>query len=1025
MDAILFFLLFLFGLILLPWILLSRSSTKRKTERETAEQHWSELSWRIDSVERSIESIRSELRAMTAAPAVEKTAKETPRIEVNLQKSIAEEPPEKIEETSVAEEAGEEVEASGEMQALPLEEAPTPAELVRMLAQRVPEARPAAPDFSQYETKAPLLDRMKTGFDLEETLGTNWLSKLGIVILVFGIAFFLAYQLRQVGPAGKVTAGFVVSAVLLGGGAWLERKARYVLLARAGIGGGWALAFFTTHAMYYVDATRVLTSQGVDLLLMMIVAAGMVAHSLRYKSQVVTGLAFLLAFSTVTIQHASVYSLMAGAVLALALVVIVLRMRWYELEVFGILAAYLNHFYWLWHIIEPMHGHKHVFPEFIPSAAILLFYWAVFRVSYVVRRIDGNGQEGRNEELVSTAAALLNSFGLLGLMKYQSIHPEWAFWALLALGAAEVGMSLVARGRRRLAFVVLATIGVVLLLAAVPFRFGGMNVSILWVAAAEALLFVGIGTRESVFRRLGLVAAVAASVQMLGVNGARVLGVRWDGAMPGRVIALGIAMAVASAAFYATAVYVVRRWSELFDERDVRAVRGISYLAAALLGTALWVAFPGMETAAAWAVGAGVLAWIAMRSDTVDLRIQGDVLAALAVIRVLAVNLESNAHWGSVSQRLVTVAITAAVLYAMSLLKRPKAWLEKVDIGAGYTWAASTLLGLLLWYELHSVSVAVGWAIFGLVLLELGVYRKSIHLRAQGYVALVSSFCRVYIANLAAGGHPGEISPRLYSTVPIAAILFYAYERMREDAAGTDGERRFHVAEWCAWMGLATVVALVRFELAADWVVVAWAALAGVLMAAAWSTGRRLFLEQSLVLVVVTASRTALHNLYERNLVPAPFLYSRKLCVGATCLLLFAMLTIAYRLRKVGTESDGEFNWRKFLGACVRRPEQVLFFTAFLLTMGLLWAETSRGMLTVSWSAFGVLTFLFALWLGERSFRLAGLGLLLLGVAKIALVDVWSLNPRDRYLTFICMGAALLFVSYLYTRFREAIRQYL
>ena len=80
---------------------------------------------------------------------------------------------------------------------------------------------------------------------------------------------------------------------------------------------------------------------------------------------------------------------------------------------------------------------------------------------------------------------------------------------------------------------------------------------------------------------------------------------------------------------------------------------------------------------------------------------------------------------------------------------------------------------------------------------------------------------------------------------------------------------------------------------------------------------------------------------------------------------------------------------------------------------------------TVQRSALGVLVFLFALWVRQRSFRLAGLGLLLLGVAKIVVVDVWELSPRDRYLTFITLGSALLLVSFLYSRYREAIWRYL
>jgi uncharacterized membrane protein len=103
-----------------------------------------------------------------------------------------------------------------------------------------------------------------------------------------------------------------------------------------------------------------------------------------------------------------------------------------------------------------------------------------------------------------------------------------------------------------------------------------------------------------------------------------------------------------------------------------------------------------------------------------------------------------------------------------------------------------------------------------------------------------------------------------------------------------------------------------------------------------------------------------------------------------------------------------------------------LFFIAVGLLTALLAIEMRHGMVTLSWGVEGLAVFVLALWLGERSFRLTGLGLLvLLCVGKIVLVDVWKLDPRDRYLTFIVLGVALLLVSFLYTRNREALRQYL
>jgi uncharacterized membrane protein len=87
--------------------------------------------------------------------------------------------------------------------------------------------------------------------------------------------------------------------------------------------------------------------------------------------------------------------------------------------------------------------------------------------------------------------------------------------------------------------------------------------------------------------------------------------------------------------------------------------------------------------------------------------------------------------------------------------------------------------------------------------------------------------------------------------------------------------------------------------------------------------------------------------------------------------------------------------------------------------------KLSSGHITIAWSLLGLGTFLFALVVGERSFRLAGLGLLLVSVAKILLMDVWALAPPDRYVTLIVLGTALLAVSFLYTRFSAKIRKYL
>jgi uncharacterized membrane protein len=101
-----------------------------------------------------------------------------------------------------------------------------------------PRVPPFVPNFGSVpEELSQATSSKKHSLSLEERLGANWLNKLGIVILVIGVTFFLAYQLRTLGPLGKTVVGYVISVTLLIGGLLLERRKKYQIFARAGIGG--------------------------------------------------------------------------------------------------------------------------------------------------------------------------------------------------------------------------------------------------------------------------------------------------------------------------------------------------------------------------------------------------------------------------------------------------------------------------------------------------------------------------------------------------------------------------------------------------------------------------------------------------------------------------------------------------------------------------------------------------------------------------------------------------------------------
>lgn len=1196
--------------------------------------------------------------------------------------------------------------------------------------------------------KATAQQRMKSVFALEETLGTNWLNKLGITILVLGLALFGIYELGQLGPAGKVGLSYVVSFALLAGGVFFERRERYRVLGHTLIGGGWALLFFTTYALNHVDAMRVMSSESTDLILMLAAALAMVAHTLRYRSQLVTGLAFLLAYSTVSLSHDDVYSLASGVILAIGLVSIVIRMEWFELEVFGILSSYLDHLYWLYRLLGPEGAHGHAFPEYHASTALLLFYWLIFRVSYIVRKTKSS-----RAEHVSTAAALLNTLLLLGTMKFQSVQPELAFFALLIMGAAEFSIGqLPVTKRRREAFVVLSVLGAALMIAAVPFRYSGNNVAILWLIGGEALLLMGVLFSELVFRRLGLFAGILVGLHLIGIDFRQLMAVRENS--EDLVLTAGVIFALCGTVFYLNALLIGKRWrvffvdfpdslllsghsylgafaavsagwalcsrdwtavafagimltlavlghkfksihlqvqygvigalaayriavvnlhseaaphvhiptrlitlsavaamfyvsakfSQLGDDSNQRVFRGLFALVGTLLLTALiyfevpelwqplaaivfaialleigqwtgygalawhshllsglailaaltadqatprrwhdvplhafatfpvvvglywiakrialpngdhvdkarmvyswagtglmvwilneavplpwlavsWIAFavvlafvmrrvgyrqlawqanvvaacavarayttnftleqtfwtgislrlitvsivaaglyvlsrkaiiadsqpqpaitylhtfaatgllaflawyeaPGAWLASVWAIFALVLALVDHRFKLDDLRWQAHALAALALVRGVSVNLYINESWHGISVRLLSLAVVTVIMYALAQIIRMPEELRTREFHHIYSWAASALVSLLMWYELQPLSVAVGWAVFGLVLFEYGLLRKTRQFRFQAYLAFSVAFGRIFFANLAAG-NPGEFwGPRIYTVLPLTLIFFFVYSQLETDDDDKDArdDRRLHFDGLICYLGTASAVALLYFQFASDWLATAWAAVVFALFGAALLLDHPIFLHQGILLTVGTCVRGIMHNLFGASYFSGGDWTGRYFVLGSAVAVLLACLPFAFRLREHGKQQTLRIRW---LAALVRHPEQFMFFAPVLLLTLMLALKMRAGMVTVAWGIEGVLIVLLALVVNERSFRLTGMILLLVCVGKVMVRDAWGLAPRDRYITFIILGAALLLVSFLYSKYRETIRQFL
>jgi hypothetical protein len=209
----------------------------------------------------------------------------------------------------------------------------------------------------------------------------------------------------------------------------------------------------------------------------------------------------------------------------------------------------------------------------------------------------------------------------------------------------------------------------------------------------------------------------------------------------------------------------------------------------------------------------------------------------------------------------------------------------------------------------------------------------------------------------------------------------------------------------------------------AQWVIAIWAAMATALMTLAWVMRRHTFVVQAIALAMASVLRGLLSDLFADS--HGDFWHGILYHLSVAALVLLAALPFAFKVRGPEFWAGASIRLPEPFVAVLSKPEQWFFFAPFGLMVVALALKLSSGHITIAWSLLGLGTFLFALVVGERSFRLAGLGLLLVSVAKILLMDVWALAPPDRYVTLIVLGTALLAVSFLYTRFSEKIRKYL
>jgi Predicted membrane protein (DUF2339) len=863
-----------------------------------------------------------------------------------------------------------------------------------------PAPEPAPEPMAAKPTWSERLREKLRGEEWEAVVGGSLLNKLGVLVTVIGLALFLSYSLNHMGPAGRVAAGYMLGLAMLGAGVALERRPRYVIYGRGLIGGGWAALYFTTYAAHALDAARFVADPRAGAALLAAVSAGMIAHALRYRSQTVAGLAYFAGFVSLAVTPVTAFSVTALVPLAASLAYLSKRFSWGGIAVAGVVATYGV---FLVSVARSSGG------SLAAAQSVLVVYWLLFEGLDIMDAARRAGPRGAMYALSPLNAIwfLVASAALWTHSQPAHMYKLWFLAAGLNLAATAVRARLRPPSSfeqqdnaldRFWAGGYEGTLTLASGLAVVAlFQFtDGLRLSLCLLGEAELLFLAGVFLKESYPRNLGSV--------LFALPVLRLAELHLDDSTRDVVLSRNLLSWTPFAAFSAGLFYLNRAL------RPAR--RYFGYVAAALVVLILGYEVPHEYIAPAWVLLAGVLFEFGLDRDRRDFRYQAygvgfAGLMALAVVNVCGAGV-SGARPEWVPQLIVLGMLYGAA--ARLIAFRPDALSsgEREMVRDVLSAAGSTMLAVLAWNVLPVELVAVAWALEGLLLVEVGYALRIPFLGHQGHAAGALAFARLFQANFTGTGATGLFSHRVLTVLPIVVLHYYLWKRLRDQ-----GQARLCRAYLYTAAILATV--LMRFECGRVFTVTAWSVFALVLLALGFRSRQPDLRWQSYVLAIFAFVRSWNTNFYIPESMGG---WQMRVFTGATVIACF------YAGEFLCPRKPAEGSVR-LLDRMDARARVMFSLLVTVLLAVLIYYEVSGGLLTVSWGIQGVALLVAGFSLRERGMRLSGLALLAVCIAKLFFHDLGRLDTPHRILSFLLLGLLLLGVSWIYTRFRDAIRRYL
>lgn len=336
--------------------------------------------------------------------------------------------------------------------------------------------------------------------DWEKFIGENLLNKIGIGILVLGIAYFVKYAIDKnwIGEVARVAIGVVSGGLLT----FLAHKMRktYQAFSSVLVGGGMAIFYFTIAIGFHEYG---IFSQPVAFGLMVAITAFSILLSITYDRKELAILALIGAFSTPIMlsDGSGNYKILFTyiAIINIGMLVLALFKKWNIVNILSF--AFTVILYGSWYIGKVVNGATH---EYMGAFFFATLFYLIFIVMNTVNNVLKKRRfKGYEFGLLLANTSLYYSIGmsvlyLLDMKQYQGL-----FTIILAAFNIIITIPLFKRKNvdRSLIYLLIGMVLTFVSLAG-PVQLSGNYITLFW--ATEMVLLLWLSQKSGIkFMKLG------------------------------------------------------------------------------------------------------------------------------------------------------------------------------------------------------------------------------------------------------------------------------------------------------------------------------------------------------------------------------------------------------------------------------------------------------------------------------------------------------------------------------------------